>query len=76
MNLFNTKEEINKNIYFVTVIETLKKKVEVAALSEEEAIAKVEAAYKKCDFYLDENDFTGVKFKIAKVIENENAEEE
>lgn len=66
-----TKEETNKNTYFVTVIETLKKKVEVDAENEEEAISKVERAYNKCDIILDENDFTGVKFKISKVIENE-----
>ena len=71
MSLFN-KEETNKNIYFVTVIETLKKRVEVEAENEEDALVKVENAYKRCDFILDENDFTGVKFKIAKVIEQED----
>jgi hypothetical protein len=60
----------NQNTYFVTVIETLKKRVEVDAESEEDAISKVESAYKKCDIILDEKDFTGVKFKISKVVEN------
>ena len=64
-----------KNTYFVTVIETLKKRVEVDAETEEEAIEKVEFAYKKCDIILDENDFTGVKFKVKKVIENEDMED-
>jgi len=64
-----------KNTYFVTVIETLKKRVEVDAETEEEAIEKVESAYKKCDIILDENDFTGVKFKVKKVIENEDIED-
>ena len=66
----------NKNTYFVTVIETLKKKVEVEATSEEDAINLVETAYNKCDIILDENDFTGVKFKISKVIENDIEEED
>jgi len=71
------KEEVfnMKNTYFVTVIETLKKRVEVDAETEEEAIEKVESAYKKCDIILDENDFTGVKFKVKKVIENEDIED-
>jgi len=68
---FLTKDVTNNNTYFITVIETLKKRVEVEAESEEEALELVEKAYKKCDIILDENDFTGVKFKIAKVIENE-----
>ena len=51
------KDEPNENTYFVTVIETLKK--------------KVEEAYNKCDIILDENDFTDVKFKIKKVVESE-----
>jgi len=71
-----TEETTNKNTYFVTVIETLKKKVEVEADSESDAIAKVEHAYKKCDIILDADDFTGVKFKISKVIENIEDEEE
>ena len=69
---FLTKDVSNNNTYFITVIETLKKKVEVEAESEEEALARVEKAYQKCDIILDENDFTGVKFKISKVIENED----
>ena len=68
---FLTKDVTNNNTYFITVIETLKKRVEVEAESEEKALELVEKAYKKCDIILDENDFTGVKFKIAKVIENE-----
>jgi len=65
MSLF-TEEKENKNIYYVTIIETLKKKVEVEADSEEDAIAKVESAYNQCKIILDENDFTDVKFKIKK----------
>lgn len=57
--------------YYITVIETLKKKVIVQAESEEDALAKVEDAYNKCDIILDENDFTDVKFKVKKVIEGE-----
>ena len=68
---FLTKDVTNNNTYFITDIETLKKRVEVEAESEEEALELVEKAYKKCDIILDENDFTGVKFKISKVIENE-----
>ena len=68
----NSKE----NIYYVTVIETLKKRVEVEAEDEQDAVAKVEAAYDKCDIILDENDFTGVKFKVKKTIENEDSDEE
>ena len=68
--LFVEKEN-PKNTYFVTVIETLKKKVEVNAENEEEALEKVEEAYNKCDIILDENDFTDVKFKIKKLVENE-----
>ena len=68
---FLTKDVTNNNTYFITVIETLKKRVEVESESEEEALELVEKAYKKCDIILDENDFTGVKFKISKVIENE-----
>lgn len=75
MSLF-VKESPEENTYFVTVIETLKKKVEVCAESEEEAIAKVESAYNKCDIILDENDFTDVKFKIKKLIDNETPEED
>jgi molybdopterin/thiamine biosynthesis adenylyltransferase len=62
--------------YYITVIETLKKRVEVEADSEEDALARVEQAYNKCDIILDENDFTDVKFKVKKVIdEEENIEE-
>lgn len=52
--------------FTVTVIETLKKRVEVHATSPEKAIKKVRNAYNKCDVVLDEHDFTGVKFKIKK----------
>lgn len=77
MSLF-VKEDINENskTYFVTVIETLKKRVEVNAESEDEAIDKVEEAYKKCDIVLDADDFTDVKFKVKKVIENDIENEE
>lgn len=68
MDIF--KEE-NNNTYYITVIETLKKKVIVQAENEEDALAKVEDAYNKCDIILDENDFTDVKFKVKKVIEGE-----
>lgn len=75
MNLF-TKEDSNEKTYYVTVIETLKKRVEVNATSEEDALEKVQSAYDKCDIILDENDFTDVKFKIKKVTDtNENEEE-
>lgn len=63
-----------KNTYYVTVIETLKKRVEVEAETEEDAVQKVEHAYDKCDIILDENDFTGVKFKVKKVVEGDNEE--
>jgi hypothetical protein len=67
----------NKNIYYVTIIETLKKRVEVEnAESEDDALEKVKSAYDKCDIILDENDFTDVKFKIKKVVENEDENEE
>ncbi len=69
----NSKET---NIYYVTVIETLKKRVEVEATSEEDAVTKVETAYDKCDIILDENDFTGVKFKVKKVVEGDSEEPE
>lgn len=63
----------SKNTYYVTIIETLKKRVEVEnAESEEDALDRVKAAYDKCDIILDENDFTDVKFKIKKVVENED----
>ena len=75
MSLF-IKEDEKQDTYYVTVIETLKKKVEVNAENEEEALAKVQEAYNKCDIILDENDFTDVKFKIKKVVENQNSEEE
>ncbi len=75
MSLF-IKEDEKQDTYYVTVIETLKKKVEVNAESEEDALAKVEEAYNKCDIILDENDFTDVKFKIKKVIENQDSNEE
>ena len=68
MDIF--KEE-NNNTYYITVIETLKKKVIVQAENEEDALAKVEDAYNKCDIILDENDFNDVKFKVKKVIEGE-----
>lgn len=74
MGLF-VKEDENTKTYFVTVIETLKRKVEVNAASEDEAIAKVEEAYNKCKIVLDESDFTDVKFKIKKVAETETEEE-
>lgn len=74
MSLF-VKEETSENTYFVTVVETLKKKVQVYAETEEDALAKVEEAYNKCDIILDENDFTDVKFKIKKVVENDSEEE-
>ena len=57
--------------YYITVIETLKKRVEVEAETEEDALARVEEAYNKCNIILDENDFTDVKFKVKKIIENE-----
>ena len=60
--------------YYVKVIETLKKKVIVEADSEEEAIAKVEAAYNDCDIILDASDFTGVKSKIAKIVDEDENE--
>jgi molybdopterin/thiamine biosynthesis adenylyltransferase len=69
MSLF-IKEDENEKTYYVVIMETLKKKVEVNATSEEDAIAKVEEAYNKCDIILDENDFTDVKFKIKKVVED------
>lgn len=75
MGLF-IKEDEKQDTYYVTVIETLKKKVEVNAVNEEDALAKVEEAYNKCDIILDENDFTDVKFKIKKVIENQDSNEE
>lgn len=75
MGLF-IKEDEKQDTYYVTVIETLKKKVEVNAENEEDALAKVEEAYNKCDIILDENDFTDVKFKIKKVIENQDSNEE
>ena len=65
-----------KNTYYVTVIETLKKRVEVEAETEEDAVQKVEHAYDKCDIILDENDFTGVKFKVKKVVEGDSEESE
>jgi molybdopterin/thiamine biosynthesis adenylyltransferase len=74
MGLFTTEE--NKNKYYITVIETLKKRVEVYADTEEEAMSKVEDAYQRCDIILDENDFTDVKFKVKKVVENDNSEVE
>jgi len=58
--------------YYITVIETLKKRVEVEADNEEDALARVEQAYNKCDIILDENDFTDVKFKVKKVIDEED----
>lgn len=75
MGIF-TKENEKLNTYYVTVIETLKKKVEVNAESEEDALAKVEEAYNKCDIILDENDFTDVKFKVKKTVETEENEAE
>ena len=54
----------------------LKKRVEVQATSEEDALNKVKEAYNKCDIILDENDFTDVKFKIKKVIDSDSDEEE
>lgn len=57
--------------YYITVIETLKKRVEVEADTEEDALARVEEEYNKCNIILDENDFTDVKFKIKKVIDEE-----
>ncbi len=67
---------VEEKTFYVTVIETLKKKVEVSATSEEDALAQVEEAYNKCKIILDENDFTDVKFKIKKEIkENEELEE-
>ena len=65
-----------KNTYYVTVIETLKKRVEVEAETEEDAVQKVEHAYDKCDIILDENDFTSVKFKVKKVVEGDSEEPE
>ena len=57
--------------YYITVIETLKKRVEVEADTEEDALARVEEEYNKCNIILDENDFTDVKFKVKKVIDEE-----
>lgn len=74
MGIF-TKENEKLNTYYVTVIETLKKKVEVNAENEDDALAKVEEAYNKCDIILDENDFTDVKFKVKKTVENSDEEE-
>lgn len=71
MGIFVDTIKDEKKTYFVTVIETLKKRVEVQADTEEEAIGKVEDAYHKCDIILDENDFTDVKFKIKKVVDND-----
>ncbi len=73
MEIFKKEET---STYYVTVIETLKKRVEVQATSEEDALNKVEEAYNKCDIILDENDFTDVKFKIKKVIDSDSDEEE
>lgn len=74
MGIF-TKENEKLNTYYVTVIETLKKKVEVNAENEDDALVKVEEAYNKCDIILDENDFTDVKFKVKKTVENSDEEE-
>lgn len=57
--------------YYITVIETLKKRVEVEADTEEDALARVEEEYNKCNIILDENDFTDVKFKVKKVVDEE-----
>jgi len=73
MGIFKEEET---NTYYVTVIETLKKRVEVQATSEGEALAKVEEAYNKCDIILDENDFTYVRFKLKKVIDSESDDED
>lgn len=75
MGLF-TKDNSKENTYYITVIETLKKVAEVNAETEEEAMAKVEEAYNKCKIILDENDFTDVKFKLKKVIKNEEEDNE
>ena len=74
MNIF-IKEEENEKTYYVTVIETLKKRVIVNAESEEDALVKVENAYNKCDIILDENDFTDVKFKVKKTVDENETEE-
>lgn len=60
--------------YYITVIETLKKRVEVEADTEEDALARVEEEYNKCNIILDENDFTDVKFKVKKVVDEEEVE--
>ena len=65
------------NTYYVTIVETLKKRVEVEnAESEEDALERVRLAYDKCDIILDDSDFTDVKFKIKKVVENDEEEDE
>lgn len=63
-------EEVpNQKLYTINIIETLKRKVEVYAEDEDNAISKVEDAWNKCDVILDAEDFTGVKFKVSKVRE-------
>ena len=57
--------------YYITVIETLKKRVEVEADSEEEALNRVEEEYNKCNIVLEAEDFTDVKFKVKKVVDEE-----
>lgn len=56
------------NSYEVTVIETLKRKVIIKAENEDDAIAKVEEQYNKCKIVLDEQDYTGVTFKVKKEV--------
>lgn len=74
MSIF--KEDKNEKTFYVTVIETLKKRVIVNAESEEDALTKVETAYDNCNIVLDESDFTDVKFKVKKVVDNNIEDEE
>ena len=42
----------------------------------DDALTKVETAYDNCNIVLDESDFTDVKFKVKKVVDNNIEDEE
>lgn len=60
-----------KKEYEVNIRETLEMKVTVEAASREEAEAIVERNWKNCDYILDAEHFTGVKFSARKAPERD-----
>ena len=58
--------------YSIEVLEVLSRIVQVEALDEEDAIARVRQKYRKCNIVLDDSDYKVTEFSVKKIIININ----